>query len=65
MRYTDEQLKHIFDKTGGHCYWCGKQLSFSNYGQCLGATPLARGAWEVDHAKPTSKGGTDTMRNWV
>jgi len=60
MGYTDEELSYIFDKTHGHCWHCGKQLAWQNYGM-VGK----RGAWEVDHSRPLSRGGTDYLRNLV
>ncbi len=57
-RFCDEELTEIFDKTAGLCRYCGKQLSWSNYGR-VGS----RGAWEVDHSVPVSRGGTDYYRN--
>ena len=56
--YDDERLSLVFDKTDGDCAYCGKQLAWSNYG-----LTGARGAWEVDHRKPLSRGGTDHMNN--
>ena len=56
--FSDEELADIFDKTGGSCRYCGKQLSWSKYGH-VGA----RGAWEVDHSVPVSRGGTNYYRN--
>lgn len=58
MSYDDETLKAVFAKTTGTCRYCGKQLSFSNYG-----AQGRRGAWVVDHANPVSRGGTDYLRN--
>ncbi len=58
MAYDDETLSLIFDKTDGTCRHCGKQLSWRNYGR-----PGERGAWEVDHGTPLSRGGTDYLRN--
>ncbi|HEX76873.1 MAG TPA: HNH endonuclease [Dehalococcoidia bacterium] len=60
MPYSGGELRFIFDKTGGHCYYCRKRLAWSNYG-VVGA----RGAWEVDHSKPRSRGGTEYLRNLV
>ena len=56
--YSDERLEDIFDRTRGDCACCGKQLAFSNYGE-FGS----RGAWEVDHRVPVSRGGSDNLRN--
>jgi len=60
MRLSAEVLSEIFDKTDGHCYYCGKQLAWKNYGK-VGK----RGAWEVDHSRAKSKGGSDYVRNLV
>ena len=60
MEYSNEELNEIYDKNDGYCWHCGKRLAFVNYGN-LGA----RGAWEVDHSVPTSRGGTEYYRNLV
>ncbi len=58
MKVDDEKLERIFLRTDGQCHICRKHLSFSNYG----ATGK-RGAWEIEHSRPQSKGGTDHMNN--
>jgi len=58
MAYTEEELNDIYDKNDGYCHICGKKLAFTNYG-IVGA----RGAWEVDHSVPRSRGGSNLMRN--
>lgn len=60
MTPSDERLNQIFDLTDGYCYYCGKQLSWKNYGK-VGK----RGSWEIDHSNPKSRGGTDHLRNLV
>lgn len=60
MKFTDEQLSYIYDKTDGYCVYCGKKLSWQNYG-----ANGKKGSWHVDHSKPKSKGGTDYLRNLV
>ena len=60
MGFDDEELSAVCDKTHGYCYYCGKRLSFVNYGR-IGE----RGAWEVDHSVPKSRGGTSYHRNLV
>lgn len=57
-RFNREDLEDIFGKADGYCRYCGKQLAWSNYGR-VGE----RGAWEVDHSIPFSRGGTDYFRN--
>jgi hypothetical protein len=58
MRYTDEQLEEIFDRTDGRCHLCKKKLAFKNYGR-----PGERAAWEVEHSNARANGGTDHGRN--
>jgi hypothetical protein len=58
MVFHENQRRHIYDRTDGFCHICHKKLSFTNYG-LLGA----RGAWEVEHSRPRSKGGTDHGNN--
>jgi 5-methylcytosine-specific restriction endonuclease McrA len=60
MGYTDEELSYIYDKNNGYCWHCRKKLAFTNYGRYG-----RKGAWEVDHSNPISKGGTDYFRNLV
>ena len=58
MKFDDETLDRIFHRTDGQCHICRKRLSFSNYG-LVGK----RGAWEVEHSRPRSKGGTNHRNN--
>lgn len=58
MRFTDEQLEVVFDKTCGECHICRKRMCFSNYGR-FGR----RGAWEVEHSNPRANGGTHNLNN--
>jgi 5-methylcytosine-specific restriction endonuclease McrA len=60
MSYTDEELNIIYNKNSGYCWHCNKKLSFKNYG-LIGE----KGAWEVDHSVPLSRGGTDHLNNLV
>ena len=57
-RWDDGTLNRVFDKTDGHCYYCGKQLAWNNHG-----ANGRRGAWHVDHSIPLSLGGTDHLNN--
>lgn len=59
MRYSNERLNDIYDRTNGRCHICSKKLAFKNYGSLEGL----RGAWEVEHSNPKSKGGTDRLSN--
>lgn len=58
MGWDDETLNRVYDKTDGCCRYCGKKVSWKNYGR-----PGERGAWEVDHSVPRAFGGTDRMSN--
>lgn len=58
MRYSDEQLEAIFNRTDGNCHLCGKKLCIGNYA-LLGR----RGSWEVEHSIPRCKGGSDRLCN--
>ena len=58
MAYDKIALRKIYDRTDGRCHICGKKLSFINYGK-----KDERGAWEVDHSHPRSKGGGDHLNN--
>jgi 5-methylcytosine-specific restriction endonuclease McrA len=58
LRYTDDKLTDIFDRTDGRCHLCFARLAFSNY-----ARSGERGAWEVEHSNPRANGGTDRLNN--
>jgi 5-methylcytosine-specific restriction endonuclease McrA len=55
----ERDLRAIFDKTSGHCHFCGDPLKFSNRGW----TEKPDGHWEVDHVIQRDKGGTVTSEN--
>ncbi|OGA66050.1 MAG: hypothetical protein A3G83_10080 [Betaproteobacteria bacterium RIFCSPLOWO2_12_FULL_68_20] len=57
-RFDDATRRAVFAKTNGHCHLCGEPMAFSNYGN-----HGVRGAWEIDHSVPRSKGGTDHLNN--
>ncbi|WP_045118991.1 HNH endonuclease [Haliangium ochraceum] len=58
MAYSNERLNDIYDRTDGYCHLCGRKLAFSNY-----ASFGSRGAWEVEHSVPRSRGGTERRNN--
>ena len=58
MKYDDDKLNKIYDKTDGRCHICHKRISFTNYG-----VHGAKGAWHVDHSIPRAKGGSDHLNN--
>lgn len=59
--YSEEELKDIFNKTSGHCVYCGIPLLFENYGSCTRRPP--RGAWEVEHWIPRARCDSDAACN--
>lgn len=56
----DETINYVYYKNGGYCVYCGKKLSFTNYGK-----NGEKGSWHIDHSKPKAKGGTDHGNNLV
>ncbi len=52
-KYNRSRLKSIFDATDGRCHLCRAPLDFEDYGH----------TWEVDHSRPKSRGGSDSLRN--
>ncbi len=58
MRYDPNRLKAIFDRTDGHCHLCHQRVFFVNYGR-IGE----RGAWEIEHSRARSSGGTNHGNN--
>ena len=58
MRYDSEYLRLTYYRTDGHCHICHSKLSLINHG-AIGE----RGAWEIDHSRPRSKGGSDHRNN--
>lgn len=58
MKADDNKLERIYRRTDGQCHICRKRLCFGNYG----ATGKL-GAWEIEHSRLRSKGGTDHLNN--
>ena len=56
---TKSELREIFDKTTGHCHFCGDPLVFENRGW----SPEWDGHWEVDHVVQRQKGGPNGSEN--
>jgi 5-methylcytosine-specific restriction endonuclease McrA len=52
-RYSHERLRKIYESTDGRCHICRRRLDFDGYGW----------EWEVDHSRPRSRGGSDSLRN--
>lgn len=58
MDYSKEFRRKVFDKTSGRCHLCGGGLFINNFGAIE-----KKGAWEIEHSIPKSKGGTDHLNN--
>lgn len=58
MAFSEEELKHIYERTSGYCHICHKKLAFMNYGKTG-----TRAAWEVEHSNPRAKGGSNGLNN--
>lgn len=56
--FTEDIRGKVLEKTDKHCHICHKALAKKNYG-AIGL----RGAWEIDHSIPISKGGTNHLNN--
>ena len=59
--FSNEQLKKIFERTDGHCHFCGDILIFEKYGY-KDINDLD-GAWESDHIIQKAKGGNKNENN--
>lgn len=59
--FSNSTLKLIFDRTSGHCHFCGDVLTFAKYA-FKNIDDLA-GAWEVDHVVQKAKEGKHSPDN--
>jgi 5-methylcytosine-specific restriction endonuclease McrA len=57
---SNSKLLAVFDKTNGHCHFCGDALIFNKYGYKNNKT---NGAWEADHVIQKGKGGNKNIEN--
>jgi 5-methylcytosine-specific restriction endonuclease McrA len=53
---TRQGRRAVFDKTQGHCHFCGDKLVFKHYEQS---------AWELDHVIQKKKGGASSPDNYL
>jgi 5-methylcytosine-specific restriction endonuclease McrA len=60
---NNEKLKIVFNKTSGHCHFCGDLLSFKKYG--LKDINKTIGFWAVDHVIQKGKGGANDISNYL
>lgn len=59
-KYSFSQLARIYNKTNGHCYYCGVELIIPEINSIK--TP---NAFCVDHFLPVADGGTNRIDNLV
>jgi 5-methylcytosine-specific restriction endonuclease McrA len=59
--FTNNKLKAIFEKTEGHCHFCGDSLVLEKYG--VKDINDLDGAWEADHIIQKGKGGRKDVEN--
>lgn len=59
--FSNFTLKSIFDRTCGHCHFCGDPLVFSKYAPKRDED--LNGAWEIDHVVQKGKGGSKSSDN--
>jgi 5-methylcytosine-specific restriction endonuclease McrA len=59
--FSNLQLREIFQRTSGHCHFCGDKLRLENYGDNASDEPA--GAWEADHVIQRGKGGLKSAAN--
>lgn len=52
-------LRQIFNRTNGHCHFCGDKLVFEKYG----LQKDENGTWEADHIIQKGKGGSKSPEN--
>lgn len=52
------RLRKVWEKTNGHCHFCGDPVEFENYGRTGGDE-----AWVLDHIAQKGKGGSKDIEN--
>ena len=60
MIYTDDEIKWVFDRTDGRCFYCGTNLVLGCHGMVA-----ERGAWDINYFLPTLDKGEHRRDNWV
>jgi hypothetical protein len=55
-----KQLREVWEKTNGHCHFCGDSVEFEKRGWREGDLT---GYWEVDHVIQRGKGGSQSVEN--
>jgi 5-methylcytosine-specific restriction endonuclease McrA len=57
---TNSKLIAVFNKTNGHCHFCGDPVMLEKYGV---KDVDENGAWEADHVIQKAKGGSKEYEN--
>ena len=57
---TKAQLRAVWEKTAGHCHFCGDPVDFQRRGY---RPERIDGSWEVDHVVQRAKGGAMKIEN--
>ena len=60
MSYTDDEIKWVYGRTDGCCFYCGTHLTLGCYGLIA-----ERGAWEVNYFIPKLNNEERRRENWV
>lgn len=60
---NSELVRAVYDKTHGHCHFCGDKVVLGHHGKTKGH-PL-RGAWELDHVIQRKRGGASNSDNYL
>jgi 5-methylcytosine-specific restriction endonuclease McrA len=63
MQMTIQGRRVVFDKTRGHCHFCGDKVVLGHHGKTTGYPQ--RGAWELDHVIQAAKGGKSNLDNYL
>lgn len=58
MAHSGDVLDRVYARTRGRCHICRASMVRKNYGRSG-----HRGAWEVDHSRPRTRGGSDHLNN--
>ncbi|GER78206.1 MAG: HNH endonuclease [Anaerolineales bacterium] len=59
---NETALRKIWNKTSGHCHFCGDPVDFDKRGWREGELT---GYWEVDHVIQKGKGGNNSTENYL
>ena len=57
INFSEETKKTVFERSKSHCEGCGKNIAFNS------RQNGDWGAWNVDHIRPLSLGGSNSLRN--